>query len=81
MEAAAVITLCIVMPMPAPGPARFGWCKRKHAKVMAGCYETSGPRVREVYVREQVGEIDGWAYCAWDGTEPTHVKMFVRVSE
>jgi hypothetical protein len=76
-----VITLAIRAPMPAPGKPRFGWAKRKRAKVRAGCYETDGPVAREVYVAEQVGEIVGWRYARWEGTEPVEVVYYVRVQE
>lgn len=70
--------MTITLTRPIEG--RKGWARDKHCRVLAGCYETEPPCVREVYVREQVGEIQGWHYCEWDGTTPVAVKLYVRVS-
>jgi hypothetical protein len=47
--------------------------------VLPGCYETEPPRVREVNVGEQVGEIQGWSFSDWEGKEPVAIKLYVRV--
>ena len=60
-------------------PAYRGWARDRRCRVLAGCYETEPPRVREVYVREQVGEIQGWGFAEWEGKEPVAIKLYVRV--
>jgi hypothetical protein len=72
---AETITITILCPIP----ARKGWARDSYCRVLAGCYETSGPGAREVYVREQIGVIEGWGYCEWDGTTPTMRKLYVKV--
>jgi hypothetical protein len=60
-------------------PVRGGWARDRQCRVLAGCYETVGPPAREVYVREQVADIEGWSYCEWDGTTPLAVKLYMSV--
>ncbi len=64
-----------------PIPGRGHWSHDKQCRVLAGCYETEGPKIREVYVPEQVGVIQGWSFGEWDGTTPTAVKLYVGVRE
>lgn len=62
-------------------PNRQGWTRAATCRVLAGCYETAGPPARLVYVAEQIGIIEGWHYCEWDGAGPVAVKLFVRVND
>lgn len=62
-----------------PIPARKGWARDKKCRVLAGCYETVGPPSREIYIREQIGHVEGWHYFEWDGATPLTAKMFIRV--
>lgn len=69
----------LIIAIPAPIPARPGWARAAHCRVLAGCYETEPPWVREVYVPEQVGEIVGWAFTEYEGTTPVGLVVYVRV--
>lgn len=75
IPASRVVTIAIRREIPAKG----GWPRDQHCRVLAGCYETGGPARREVYVPEQVGRIQGWAFCEWDGTTALAVRLYVAV--
>lgn len=60
-------------------PVKPGRAPAKRCKVLAGCYETVSPVVREVYVAEQIGEIQGWSFSEWLDGAPVAVKLYVRV--
>lgn len=80
---ATTLTIAVKRPVPClpGGKMRPGWAREARVKIRTGCYETGGgPVAREVYVREQVGTVEGWSYCEWDGTTPTAVKLYVRVT-
>ena len=70
----------MVIQIIRPIPGR-SWMRDKHCRVLAGCYETEPPFTREVYVRDQVGEILGWHYNDWENGEAVTAKVFVRVKE
>lgn len=69
------MTIAVIRPIP----NRKGWARDKKCRVLAGCYETVGPPSREIYIREQVGHIEGWSYHEWDGTTPLTVRLYIRI--
>jgi hypothetical protein len=77
------VTITLRRPVPTlpGGKMRPGWARDQECRVLAGCYEKTGPGAREVYVREQVGHIEGWSYCEWDGDRPVAVRLYVRVQD
>lgn len=62
-----------------PIPSRKGWARDKQCRILAGRYETVGPPSREIHVREQVGQIEGWSYYEWDDGKPLSVRLYIRV--
>ena len=67
----------LVLALRRPIPSRSGWSRDRHCRILAGCYEAE--QGCEVYVREQLGEIVGWRFNEWEGTEPVAVKLYVHV--
>lgn len=74
------LTIRYIVPIPTAPEFGRGWCRRKSARVLAGCYETAGQR--EVYVPEQIGRIEGIGGGEWDRETRKQLTaaLYVRVA-
>lgn len=73
------VTITCIRPIP----ARKGWARDKKCRILGGEYERTYPvkigQPETITVNGQIGTIEGWSYCEWDGKKPVAVKLYIRV--